>query len=394
MTTIVKAAGAAHFLSLVPCMLGYVPTESLVLIPFSGSRSLGAMRFDLPSAGGGDLDRVASTVIGLVCRLPDADAYAAIAYTGAGFAEGPGMPHRDLFEALGRRADACGLRTTDALCVAADGWGSLFDPDCPPTGRALSGLEEAASPELALTALDRDQAAGAQLPAADLAVRERTARALGALERAVSLLCGGEAAAGSDAASEDAPGRIDPSALAAVCALDDLPGLFEDALSWQPDALDSYQAAALTWCFTRPSLRDIALSQWSGTRADGEEAFDAQLRWEAGEEYPPHLAGHMWGEGEQPSVVRLERALDLVRHVAAAAPRDLRPGALALCAWICWALGRSTHAAVYAGLACEIEPEHGLSEIVLSFVNAGHLPDWAFHRPPRRRAGRGRAGTT
>ena len=50
MTTIVKAANAAQFLSLVPKMLGYRPTRSLVLIPFAGSRSIGAMRFDLPTA--------------------------------------------------------------------------------------------------------------------------------------------------------------------------------------------------------------------------------------------------------------------------------------------------------------------------------------------------------
>jgi hypothetical protein len=64
----------------------------------------------------------------------------------------------------------------------------------------------------------------------------------------------------------------------------------------------------------------------------------------------------------------------------AVAPRADRPGTLAVCAWLSWALGRSTHAEVYASAAREIEPEHGLSEIVLSFVAAGHLPDWAFRR--------------
>ena len=46
--TVVKAADAAQFLSIVPRMLGYHPTRSLVVIPFHGGRSLGAMRFDLP----------------------------------------------------------------------------------------------------------------------------------------------------------------------------------------------------------------------------------------------------------------------------------------------------------------------------------------------------------
>jgi hypothetical protein len=106
----------------------------------------------------------------------------------------------------------------------------------------------------------------------------------------------------------------------------------------------------------------------------------AQLRWEAGEEYPGHLAMRMWGEGEVPDIARLTAALELAREAAAAAPRVAQPGALSLCAWLAWALGRSTHAAAYAQQACEIEPEHGLSQIVLSFVQAGHLPDWAFRR--------------
>ena len=36
--TVVKAADAAQFLSIVPRMLGYHPTRSLVVIPFHGGR--------------------------------------------------------------------------------------------------------------------------------------------------------------------------------------------------------------------------------------------------------------------------------------------------------------------------------------------------------------------
>ena len=172
--------------------------------------------------------------------------------------------------------------------------------------------------------------------------------------------------------------RIDPLALAAVCTLDDLPALFEDALRWDTDAMPAYDAATIIWCLARPALRDIALMEWCGGLAAGDEAFDAQLRWESGEEYPPHLAMHMWGEGERPQPERLEKALNLARRAASAAPAGLRAGPLATCAWLAWALGRSTHAERYAVQACDIEPEHGLAEIVRSFVHAGHLPDWAF----------------
>jgi hypothetical protein len=403
MTTIVKAASAAHFLSLVPKMLGYRPTRSVVLIPFSGSRSIGAMRFDLPAPDESDeSDRIAATLIGMVCRLPDADAVAAVVYTDASF-EGGGMPHVEMLDALQSRADACGIRVTDALCVGADAWGSRFDPRLPDGGRPLADLRDGTGARH-LPVADGDQSTGAELPRVDLAESERTARALGALQDAVRVLCGPDSAGapvgpddggvaedrtsddpdvGADSDTGTASRRIDPQALATVCVLDDLPTLYEEALGWDAEALAPFDAAALIWCLARPALRDIALVQWCNGMGAGDEALDAQLRWEDGEEYPAHLAMQMWGEGERPDPDRLDAALTLSRRIAAAAPRAMRAGALATCAWLAWALGRSTHAERYAVTACEIEPEHGLAEIVRSFVLAGHLPDWAFRRPSR-----------
>ncbi|MFK4834253.1 DUF4192 family protein [Microbacterium sp. ZW T2_14] len=452
--TVVKAADAAQFLSVVPRMLGYHPTRSLVVIPFHGGSSLGAMRFDLPEGDGESLDRTAATVTGMACRLPEADAIAAIAYTDARFHDEARMPHLELFAALERRADACGLRVTDLLCVAADGWASFLDEDRPAAGRPLDELTWAGSEDV--PAPDGDQATGAELPACSAEERAHVAKAMTALGDAVTVLCGPDAGAGGsgrsvrrprpaaphrdgssaaprasatpaydrdsfgrpvartasgaassaaprtgasdlgpvpapvsgaaehEASDSDASSRVDPQALATVCRLDDLPQFFEDALSGQLEAGDVYGMAALVWCLARPALRDVALVQWSGNLAQGDEAFDAQLRWEAGEEYPAHLAMRMWGEGEQPQVSRLEAALALSRHAAALSPRASQPGALAMCAWLSWALGRSTHAAAYAERACRIEAEHGLSQIVLSFVSAGHLPDWAFRRASRR----------
>lgn len=380
MTTIVKAADAAEFLSLVPRMLGYLPSRSLVLIPFAGSRSLGAMRFDLPPDDD-TADSFAATAIGMVCRLPDADAVAAIAYTETRF-EGTWMPHPALFDALERRVDESGLRVADLLCVAADGWGSVFDADLPSGGRPLAELDARPPSAGGAREVEGDQTSGTDLPKAGLLDTEAVGRALLAFARAVDMLCGegrgrGEPAAGGEASVIDEE-RIDPHALAAASAIDDLPSLLEDALLWQLDDLAPYDAAVLVWCLARPSLRDVALVQWCGTLGDGDDALEAQVRWESGEEYPERLAMRMWGEGERPDIDRLEHALALARQLAALAPRASRAGALAMCAWLSWALGRSTHADAYAREALEIEPEHGLSEIVRSFVHAGHLPDWAF----------------
>ncbi|GAA2000200.1 DUF4192 family protein [Microbacterium ulmi] len=404
MTTTVRAADAAQFLSFVPHLLGYRPTRSLVLIPFEGSRSAGALRFDLPATDDAhELDRIAATLVGTVCRIPRVDGVAAVAFTDESADDG--MPHAALARAIEARAHECGLDVTDLLCVGSDAWASYLDADRPPGGRSLAELDIAPAGLPDLPVADGDQASGAELPRPDSAAREDVGRALRSLERAVALLCGpdaeprrrggsassprGRVAAPTDSGEptachteeDDDATRIDPGALVAVCRLDDLPGLFEEALEWDAAALSPYECAALIWCLSRPSLRDIALVEWCGGIEAGDEALDAQLEWEGGAEYPAHLAMHMWGEGDRPDPDRLERALALARAAACVAPEDRRAGCLATAAWLSWALGRSTHAERYAVQACESEPEHGLAEIVRSFVHAGHLPDWAFRRP-------------
>ncbi|WJL97080.1 DUF4192 family protein [Microbacterium sp. ET2] len=371
MTTIVKAATAAEFLSFVPRMLGYVPTDSVVLIPFQGTRTLGAMRIDLPAVA--DTDAAAATYVGLVCRIEAADALAVVVFTDERF-DGGSAPARALAEGIRARADSSGLRVVDMLCRASDGWASYLDADTPPGGRPLPEILDAdASPadRAGLPLADGDQWTGAALPAVDLAEKERVGNALQAIRVAIGGF--GSSATGSTA-------RIDPRGLEAVCLLDDLPALFEEALSWNPEMLDPFDAALLLWCLERPATRDVALVQWCDDIDRGDEAMAAQLRWEAGEPYPAEVAKRMWGEGAQPSAERLRGALEVTRRVAAAAPRATRPGPLAVCAWLSWALGRSTHAEWFVGQAAAIDPTHGLTGIVQAMVRSGHLPEWAFAR--------------
>lgn len=376
MTTIVRAAGAAGFLSLIPAMMGFTPTQSLVLVPFAGSRSAGGMRIDLPDAGGGGsaadgLDAFASTAIGMVCRVPETDGVALVVYSDGPFADGR-PPAGDLVTALLSRADACGLRVVDALCVGTEAWGSYLDAECPPSGWPLAALAQTAPAHLPPPV--GDQRTGADLEPADEDTRARVAGAVADLEVSMRMLPReGHPSSGGT--------RVDPRALAAAERLDDLPALFEDALGDPPARMDAFLAAPLLWCLNRPALRDVALVQWCGGFAAGDEAMHAQARWERGEPYPEHLGMRMWGDGPRPDPDRLAGALALVRRLAALAPRELQPGPLAICAWLSWALGRSTHAERYAQAAREIDAQHRLSEIVLTFVAAGHLPDWAFRHP-------------
>lgn len=396
MQTIIRAADAADFLALVPVLAGFRPRRSVALVPFRGSSSLGVMRIDLPPDGE-EVERFAATIVGMVCKVDTADAFAIVVYSDEALRDAGGaLRHEPLVAALRDRADLCGLGVTDALCVAADGWGTFLRPDQPP--RPLSEIEErAAAAAMPARDVEADQASGGELPVADLAAKERTARAVDGLEAALRVLIGArsrpDASPDADAhptaiADASVPGGprgreplsgVDPRALASACALDDLPELFEDALDW-PAEPEAHHTAAIIWCLARPSLRDVALTQWCEDLVAGDDALGAQLDWEDGAEYPEHIADRFWGAGPRPNAARLIRALRLVRWAAAVAPRALRPGALAAAAWISWALGRSTHASGYAAQALEIEPEHGLSQIVLTMVSAGHLPEWAFER--------------
>ncbi|QLD11646.1 DUF4192 family protein [Microbacterium oleivorans] len=381
MTTTVAAADAAHFLSLVPHLLGFRPEQSLVVVPFAGSRSLGAMRVDLPGGGLDQLDSAAATIIGMVCRIPDADAATAVVYTADSAADG--LPGARVLAAVGRAADVCGIRVVDLLTVASDGWGSHLDVEHPAGGRPLSRIADAAAQHP--TAFEtppvlEHQAAGADLPHRSASERRVIGGALRSLEDALAVVSGMPRVGGGRRRDRAGGRGVDPASLAIACELDDPPRVFEDALALGPEALDPARVALLVWCLSRPGLRDVALVQWATSRDGGDDALDAQLRWEEGEDYPERLGAIMWGDGARPDAERLGAALALVRHVAALAPRRLRPGPLALCAWLSWALGRSTHAASYAQRALEIDPDHGLAEIMASFVQVGHLPDWAFRR--------------
>ncbi|GAA3905229.1 DUF4192 family protein [Microbacterium invictum] len=391
MSTIVTVADAAQFLSLVPRLLGYTPSRSIVLVPMADGRSAGAMRVDLPPGDDpGTVDPVASTIVGMMCRIAAVDAFVVIVYTDAGVStDGGALPHAALVEALSRCAEASGIRVVDALTVGADGWGSHLDAGSSDLG---SGPQVRPLDELLTTTappVRGDQASGAELPPSSAALREAVSTALRSLRASLELICGvpatddAEGYDGDDQAAADEPDkrdrRIDPQALAAACELDDLPRLYERALGWDAGWLRPLDVALLAWCLARPALRDVALVQWSGDVVRGEDALEAQRRWEdVGADYPSDLASVLWGEGPRPDPARLERALELCRRVATASPVEQRAGALAACAWVSWALGRSTHADRYAAMAHEIDDEHGLAAIVRSFVTAGHLPDWAF----------------
>ena len=140
MTTIIRAESAHDFLALVPSLAGFHPERSIVCVAFHGNRTVGVLRHDLPRRAR-DRAALVSSIVGSLCRLPGVDAVVPVAYTDARFDTGRGMPERPLLAALVTRARQAGFVVRDALCRAADAWGSVLDPSTPPSGHPLALVE-------------------------------------------------------------------------------------------------------------------------------------------------------------------------------------------------------------------------------------------------------------
>lgn len=366
MTTVLRASGSADFLRVVPSLAGFTPTESVVLLPFRGSRTCGAMRLDLPDDEIG-LEEYADTAIGLVARVDNTDAVAVVVYTSAeceSTRDGVVAPYAvAVDELLGRAVDS-GLRIVDALCVTPSGWVSYLDDE-----PELAELPTSAPDLAGVGDVSGDQRAGATLPHADLAEKERVGRALLELDRLL-------ASEPHGSMSE----RENPQAIAALVLLEDIPAFFESVLA-APDDLPPFATAALLWCLDRPLFRDVALTQWATDLAAGGRTLEAQLAFSTSRTVVPDDIGDVFvGRGPAPDPDRLRLALDVVRAAAARAPKASRPAPLTAAAWLSWALGRSTHAGHYLELVAEIDPDYGLATLLSTMIGNALLPEWAFRR--------------
>lgn len=370
MTTLLRASDSSEFLRVVPALAGFLPRQSIVLLPFRGSRTYGAMRLDLPHDDI-PLEHYADAAVGLVSRVEATDAVALVVYTddeAHATRDGLVLPYAVAVDELLGCAEDAGLRVVDALCVTPAGWASYLVDEpkisaLPPTvsGAGVPGSDREPG----------DQSTGAELPPADLADREQVSRAL----RELSELLGCEGRGRSTAAAN-------PLAIAAVAMLENIPAFFESVLR-TPDDLPPYATAALLWCLDRPLFRDVAIAQWATSLAGGMRTLDAQLAFSATGKMIPDEQGRVFlGQGPTPDTERLRVALSVVRLAAARAPRAFRPAPLTAAAWLSWALGRSTHAGHHLALAREIDPEYGLAALLDTMIGGAMLPEWVFRRGP------------
>lgn len=364
MTTLLRASDSAEFLRIVPSLAGFTPRQSIVLLPFHRTRTHGAMRLDLPP-NDVPLDEFADAAVGLIARVEGTDAVAVVVYTddeAHATRDGLVLPHAVAVDELLGCAEEAGLRVVDALCVTPAGWaGYLHDEP------ELSELDEVVPEVPSVGDVSGDQLAGSDLPHVDLAEKERVGRALSEL---TALLEHDRHARSTS--------RENPTALAAISMLEDIPALFESVLQ-TPDELPAFVTAALLWCMDRPLFRDVAIAQWATGLVGGMRTLEAQLAFaERGEMVPEELGEVFLGRGAAPDLDRLRTALAVVRAAASRAPSAFRPAPLTAAAWLSWALGRSSHAGRYLDMAREIDPDYGLAALLDGMISSAMLPEWAF----------------
>jgi hypothetical protein len=414
MTTIVKTTHAKDFLALVPQLVGFQPSESIVFVAFRGSRTCAAVRFDLPDDSSEQHHRrVATSLVGMLSKLPGVDGVVPVVYTerpylgdsggdgaaGAPAAE-PGPPHRRFLGAVIERFRFSGYRVRDALCVAGDAWGSYLDPDCPAEGRSLDDIAGSEAlgevPQLARSRFG-DVAQWAALPVVDLATKERVARKLRELARAFERsgapaagYAADNAAACADAgrtASDHADAGLTAAEADVALALGldeparvhDLPAVLELILAHDVARLDDRAAAFVIAISRSPAIRDVVMLQWAFDLATGDRVLDDAESFAAGTPAESLDSGVlMLGQGPRPDPERVDAAIELLKAIAARAPRPDRPPLLCMLAWLNWALGRSSVAHLFVTAAQEIDNRYGLAELLRTVLDRGMLPEWAF----------------
>lgn len=384
MTTIIRAGGAHDLLALVPALTGFRPERSIVCVAFRGTRSIGVLRHDLPRRPR-DRPALVTAIVGTLCRMPGVDAVVPIAYTDATFSAGRGMPERPLLSLFVRRAEQAGFHVRDALCRAADAWGSYLDPDTPPTGHPLAMIEESDAASLAPGSSSGFGSAtsGGELPHGDARIAAEVAAELEALadERRI------------EAVLERLGAEADPLELVEALLRDD-PGEHPvRRLAWFAHLADvpSMRDAMMLQLAFGPVVGRLAHDDAEATAtraADHGETVDELVRREVerGEEdeVSEMLGRLLLGQTtSRPDPRRIERALDVLRPLIANLAAGQRAGTSCIAAWLSWALGRGSAAGALIDRALEADPDHSMAQLLSAFIGSGALPEWAFAEPAR-----------
>ncbi|WP_394770481.1 DUF4192 domain-containing protein [Lacisediminihabitans sp.] len=364
MTFVLKVSGPADLLAMVPELVGFTPRNSVVLLAFRGTRTCGALRFDLPAGQSKTTHkRVATFIVGMLCKLPDIDAVIPVICTDDGFAGGAVVPRRAFAELLARRLEFSGFDLRDSLCLAADGWASYLSAP-PPGGHPLSEIADSPAAAALPDGLRAPATPHGRIPDADPADARRLQKRLAGYRRLYERMT-----------TEDPATFPDPVELA---PLSDIPLFAEEALSWDEDALDAH-GALLLFALQGPPVRDHVMLQWATSLAVGDRMWRDIVEDRASDSAADaELSNLMFGVGPRPDPERVERGIRVLLTLASRVTGADRLAPLCMLAWLNWALGRGSAAGHYIDEARAIQSDYGMAVVLDTMFSNGLLPEWAF----------------
>lgn len=385
---LVRATGPADLLRHVPELVAVDPADSLVVILFARSqgtksRTHGALRVDLPhTADEAELQRWASAVLQTALRVEGLTGVALAVYTPETFAPSGRLPAAAPLRAAAKQAERMGLEVLGRFSVAADGWGSLDDPDLPRGGRALSLIEPAGPVARRLrTPADVTLASGARRRRFSAQYAEWWARAEGpgGVLHGVPLQRPGS---GFGVAAEREPAMQRYRWGRDIVEVVDLTEAMLEP--HDPDAETPCACRALLFALAeRQGVENLVLLQFAWGRDLGLELWTAANAPRGRDASLQRLtAAISGGRFRRPDIDRIDAAIAALIDTAQYVPPEDRAPLDSMLCWLHWASGGSSVAAAYAERALRAHPGRDIPSLVLGKVRQGEMPAWAFRRNP------------
>lgn len=326
-STSVSCRGPGDALDAIPWMLGFAPTESLVLLCLHGPRSRfgPVIRFDLPAPA--EESVVVAEALELLLQRTDCDHALLVAYTDEGSADplAP-LPRQGLLLEARAAFEAADIGVRDAVLARHGRWWSLLCDDplcCAPEGTPIV-RESPSAVELAY------RSAGAIPPSSSRASLAET-------------LC-----RRPDEAVTRELARLD-----ALAGPESDPGLRPDALVAQLHEIlahDAARRAASVHAPLEPAMTALLIFL----------VQDVAVR-DAATEAPPDD--------------ELSAAVSLWREVYTACPDARRPQVGALLAVLAWQGGCTALATCACESVLAIDPAHNLARLTATLIANGIRPD-------------------
>lgn len=345
---------APSVLAWITAQFGYLPAESLVLLPLQRRVNSAVLRLDLPAADRPDHPEeylgFVGWAIGMALHVPQTDAVIAAVFTSTRLRLLPAPPWSALIGALRLRADEAGLHVQALFYRGADGWGEYGGP-VPSEGlrpRSLAELGEAS----ARLSPSEPSSGGRQLLLQRSAAPSTPRRVHGDTPDEVW-----EQALRDEAGSEPQLSRTQCEQLTAAFAS---PLRAETLLAQAAFGRHRYPDLAIVWrqldATASPGIGTTRANELRpGTVAELQSAFDPD---------------------------RCERALLVIQQLVEQSPPARAAPLHAAQAWLAWALGHGSAASGWARLALLTQPLE-FARLVGGLADDSVLPVW-FGKPPGR----------